>query len=331
MEVYEIVEAVDILEYISQYCELEQRQDGEYWGLSPLKDEVTPSFSVNPDIQRFYDFSSGQGGDVLEFVCKYHRCDFRKGLDILKKYANIDDASGDDRPKRRLLSASIARRYAGKTKKPVKESKSVILQPDYMDRYEWNEDRLSEWKREGISEESMRKYQVRYDPFSNRIVFPVRNTSGDIINVCGRTLDPDFKQKGLRKYTYFKQLGILDTIYGLAENRDEIIKKNEIILFEGAKSVMIADSWGIQNTGAILTSHLNPYQLDLLIQLGVRTVFALDAEIDIREDKNIMKLRPYVQLEWVRNRHSLLKEKDSPVDRGMEVFQTLYEERWRLK
>ena len=93
---------------------------------------------------------------------------------------------------------------------------------------------------------------------------------------------------------------------------------------------MIADSWGVHNTGAILTSHLNPYQFNLLIQLGVHVVFALDAEVNIEEDANIMKLRPYVQLEWVRNRRSLLKDKDSPVDRGFEIFQTLYAERRRL-
>lgn len=330
MEVYEIVDAVDILEYISQYCELEQKPDGEYWGLSPLKEEATPSFSVNPDMQRFYDFSSGQGGNVLDFICKYHRCDFYKGLRILKQYANIDENGGDGQPKKRLLAASIARKYKGKAKKAPKESKSTILPPDYMERYEWNEDKLSAWEQEGISKDSMKKYHVRYDPFSDRIVYPIRNISGDIINVCGRTLDPEFKAKGLRKYTYFKPLGILDTIYGFAENSEAILDQNEIILFEGAKSVMIADSWGIHNTGAILTSHLNPYQFNLLIQLGVHVVFALDAEVDIREDTNIMKLRPYVQLEWVRNKRGLLDEKDSPVDKGFETFQILYKERRRL-
>ena len=206
----------------------------------------------------------------------------------------------------------------------------MVLQPDYMNRYEWNEDKLSVWEQEGISKDSMRKYHVRYDPFSDRIVYPIRNIFGDIINVCGRTLDPDFKEKGLRKYTYFKPLGILDTIYGFSDNSEAILEQNEIILFEGAKSVMIADSWGVHNTGAILTSHLNPYQFNLLIQLGVHVVFALDAEVNIEEDANIMKLRPYVQLEWVRNRRSLLKDKDSPVDRGFEIFQTLYAERRRL-
>lgn len=329
MEVSEIVDSVDILEYISQFCELTEQQDGEYWGLSPLKDENTPSFSVNPDIQRFYDFSSGKGGNVLDFICAYYDCEFRKGLEILKKYANISD-EGEEHAVTRLLASSVARKFKTR-KKQKKESKSIVLANDYMERFDIDETKLAVWEEEGIGTEALGKFQVRYDPFSNRLVFPIRNLNGEIVNVCGRTLDPNFKEKKLRKYTYFKPLGILDTIYGLSDNLDAIKRQKEIILFEGAKSVMLAETWGIHNTGAILTSHLNPYQFQILIKLGVRIVFALDAEIDIRDDVNIMKLRPYAPVEWVCNRHGLLEDKDAPVDKGYDVFQRLYEERWRLR
>ena len=152
-----------------------------------------------------------------------------------------------------------------------------------------------------------------------------------MVNIGGRTLDPDYKAKGLRKYTYFKPWGgVMPVIYGLWENREEILAKKEIILFEGAKSVLIADTWGIHNTAAIMTSHLAPFQFRILISLGVRIVFALDAEVDIRQDVNIKKLLPYAQVEWVRNFNDLLAPKDSPVDRGREVFDILYQERVRL-
>lgn len=329
MEVSEIIEQVDILEYISQFCELEQRSDGEYWGLSPIKEENTPSFSVNTEKQRFYDFSSGVGGNVLDFIKAYHKCDFYKGLRILKEYANLDE-EGEEQYCTRLLATSIAKKYKG-AKQKERESKAAPMPEDYMDRFEEPGDRLSVWEHEGITRESAARFLVRYDRFSNRLVFPIRDTDGRIINVCGRTLDPDFKTKKLRKYTYFKQLGALDTIYGLSENREDIIQKKEIILFEGSKSVMVANGWGIKNTGAILTSHLNPLQFKILICLGVRIVFALDADVDIRKDANIMRLLPYAQVEWVRNRRNLLDSKDAPVDKGYEVFTVLYDERSRLK
>lgn len=329
MEVADIIESVDILEYISQFCELEERSDGEFWALSPLKEENTPSFSVNQELQRYYDFSSGSGGNVLSFIIKYYHCTVAEAVNILKEYAGIDEDVPEATVKR-LEGTSIAKRFSTKTKNK-KESKAIILPDDYMDRFENNIAKLSVWEDEGISFESMDKFQVRYDPFSDRIVYPIRNLQGDIINVGGRTLDPKWKEKKLRKYTYFGPLGILDTLYGFAENKDEILKKKEIIIFEGAKSVMKADTWGIGQCVSILTSHLNPYQLKILIRLGCRVVFALDSDIDIRKDPNIAKLKPYAPIEWICNRRNLLDPKDSPVDKGIEVFQTLYEERGRLR
>lgn len=330
MEVSDIVDSVDILEYISQYCELEEKSDGEYWGLSPLQDEKTPSFSVNTEKQRFYDFSSGQGGNVLDFIKAYNGCNFVRGLQILKQYANIEDDGEEPQQNARLLATSVAKRFKCK-RRAERESKSSILSPDYMSRYEDAGDKLSVWEEEGITRESMEKYQVKYDRFSNRLVYPIRDLRGNIINVGGRTLDPDYKEKGLRKYTYFKPLGKLDTIYGLSENHDAIMESGEIILFEGAKSVMKADGWGFHNTGAVLTSHLNPYQFKILICLGVRLTFALDAEVDIRKDANVMRLLPYADVYWIRNTDGLLEDKDAPVDKGKEVFQKLYDVRRKLR
>ena len=47
MDVADIIDAIDPIEYLSQYTDLQQRGD-EFWGLSPFKDERTPSFSVDP-------------------------------------------------------------------------------------------------------------------------------------------------------------------------------------------------------------------------------------------------------------------------------------------
>lgn len=329
MEISDIVASVDIVDYISQFCELEEKPNGELWGLSPLKDENTPSFSVTPEIQQFYDFSSGKGGDILTFIQCYFSCGFMKAVEILKKYANITDDTEQARVVR-LQATSVAKRFKPKEQK-TRDSTASPLPDDYMDRFPVEDGKLKVWEDCGIGRESLERFQVRYDPFSDRLVFPIRNIHGNIVNISGRTLDPDYKSKKLRKYTYFRSTGTIDTIYGLYENMDEILKKKELILFEGVKSVMLADTWGIKNTGAILTSHLNPNQFRILIKLGVRVVFALDAEVDIRQDANIRRLLPYTVVEWVRNRGGLLGDKDAPVDKGFEVFKTLYEQRRRLR
>lgn len=74
--------------------------------------------------------------------------------------------------------------------------------------------------------------------------YPNKDIDGNIISVCGRTLDPDYKEKKIRKYTYFQSIGYLGTIYGLYDNMSAIREQGEVILFEGAKSVMMADGWG---------------------------------------------------------------------------------------
>lgn len=322
MELNELIENIDIVEYISQYVDLTQNGE-EFWGLSPFRDEKTPSFSVRRESGRWFDFSSGLGGNLYTFVKEYNKCTGRQAAEIIKNYAGFN---GEIEKHRALEATKICKIY----RKPAykhKESKGVILSNDHMERYESVKSKLSIWIDEGISEESLKKFDVRYDSFSDRLVYPIRNIKGEIVNVGGRTLDPEWKEKKLRKYTYFYPWGTMDTIYGLSENLYEIKEKGEIILFEGCKSVLKADSWGWRNTAAILTSHLNPNQMKILIGLGCRVVFALDKGVNIREDHNIKKLKKYVNVDYLWDRNGLLEEKDAPVDQGSEVFEKLYEQR----
>lgn len=324
MEVDDILEQVDILEYISQYCDFEKK-NGEYWTLSPFKEEKTPSFSVNTEKQRFYDFSSGIGGNLIHFIRKYNNCGFIEAVNILKKYAGITDDT--TKSVGHLEATKIAKRFSIKAS-PIVKSNPTILPDNYMERYEKREDKLAIWKQEGISDESLDRFQVYYDSFSDRLVYPIRSADGKIVNIGGRTLDPQWKEKKYRKYTYFFSWGgSMNTIYGLFENLKYIQKAHEVIIFEGCKSVLMADTWGIKNCVAILTSHLSPNQFKLLVKLGCRIVFALDKDVNIKDDHNIERLKSYATIEYLKDTENLLDEKDSPVDKGFETFKRLYERR----
>lgn len=331
MEVSDLLALVPIEEYVGQYVELIEK-GGELWGLSPFKDEKTPSFSIRPEQGIFYDFSSGCGGNLVDFIMKYHDVSLARAIHMIRKYANVsDDENGELVAK--LQTAKVAKKYkpsSKKTKAPIYS----ILPDDYMNRFEFDRDKLQIWSDEGISFATMNECGVRFDSFSNRIMYPIHNLDGKIINVCGRTLDPDYKSKGLRKYTYIQQLGTLDILYGFHWCKNDAVRSGEIILFEGAKSVMKCKTWGINNAAALLTSHLNQHQMNYLIRFGnlnrVRVVFALDEDIDIRKDKYISTLSKYVRVEWIRNRDNLLSEKDSPVDQGEEIFRRLYAMRVKL-
>lgn len=327
MELSDLIESIDIVEYISQYIELEQRGE-EYWGLSCFKEENTPSFSVKPSTQSFYDFSSGIGGNVFTFVRYHDHCGVAEAVETLKKYAGFDGEMKG--PSSKLDATLVAKRFKPPARHE-KESKTQILSPNIMERYENAPDKLQIWADEGISYDVMERFGVRYDRFMNRIVYPVRDPAGNIVNIGGRTLDPDWKANGQRKYNYYYKWGKLATIYGLAENMDAIKSRREIILFEGCKSVLKAASWGIDNCGAILTSHLSPEAMRILIKLGCTAVFALDKEVDIRKDYNIGKLRNYLNVFTLSDTGNLLEPKDAPVDKGEEVFRTLYEGRKRYR
>lgn len=331
MDLDELISSIDIVKYIEDTCGavFERGSDGELWCLSPLSNEKTPSFSVHPDENRWYCFSTGQGGALPQFIMALKKFNFHQTVEEMKRYAGVQDEIQTGEVKR-LQASQIARRYS--LRQPRRqECVAKPLPPDIMDRYEWNPEKFQLWIDEGISLETMREFGVRYDPYSDRIVVPIRDIQGNIVNVHGRTIDPEWKEKKLRKYTFFFSQGSVNTIYGFWENREEIMKSRTILLFEGEKSVMLAKEMSYPNAGALLTSHLSDNQFKILIKLGLRrVVFCLDSDVDIRQDRNIKKLRSYTQVEYVTNRWHLLEPKEAPVDRGKEVFDRLYEGRWKL-
>lgn len=329
MELEDLVNSIDIVDYISQFVELTEK-NGEMWGLSPFKDEKTPSFSVRREANSFYDFSSGIGGNVFTFVRYYNKCNSSRAIEILKQYAGVEGQLSSTGNK--MAATIVCKRFATpkQIRKPVSSS---TLPDDFMERYSKRDEKLAVWEKEGISKQSLDRFQVRYDSFSDRLVYPVRNIDGKIVNIGGRTLDPQWKEKKLRKYTYFYEWGggTMNTIYGLAENMEYIMQAHEVILFEGCKSVLLADTWGIRRTAALLTSHVSPTQMEILAKLGCRAVFALDKDVKIPSDHNIAKLKQFINIDYVYDRDGLLEAKDSPVDKGLEVFKSLYEKRLRYR
>ena len=330
MTVEELLEQVDIVDYISQYVELERKGD-EWWGISPFTEppEKTPSFSVRREKRAWFDFSSGRAGNALTFTKFYFGCDGREAFDRLAEYLGLE---GEELvPRNKLTATSICKQFKAQ-KKYEKTGTPIKLPSDFMNRYDSSLSKVQLWRDEGISDEILQKFQVSYDSFSNRIVYPIRDASGTIVNIGGRALDRDYKEKGQRKYCYFYKWPCgMNLLYGLYENRESILQKREIILFEGCKSVLKAASWGVDNCAALLTSHLSQNQMKILLKLGVNTVFALDRDVNVRADHNIGKLRSYCSVYYLLDSENLLEEKDSPVDRGFDVFQTLYEGRLRYR
>ena len=90
----EIKARLDIVDIIGEYVKL-TRRGRDWWGLCPLHDEKTPSFSVSPGKQIFHCFGCNQGGDIFAFIMKYHNTDFKAARDLLAARAGI--STGMDR------------------------------------------------------------------------------------------------------------------------------------------------------------------------------------------------------------------------------------------
>jgi DNA primase len=83
-KVAEIYQAADILEVVQDFVQLKRR--GTNWtGLSPFKNEKTPSFVVSPSKGIFKDFSSGKGGNVVAFLMELEGFSYPEALLYLAK------------------------------------------------------------------------------------------------------------------------------------------------------------------------------------------------------------------------------------------------------
>ena len=84
-----VLEEVDIFDVISQYVDLKKR-GRNFFGLSPFRSETKPSFSVAPEKNMWYDFGSGQGGNVVQFLIEYEKISFSEAIRSLAEKNNIE-------------------------------------------------------------------------------------------------------------------------------------------------------------------------------------------------------------------------------------------------
>jgi hypothetical protein len=88
-KISQIKEASDIVDVIGSFVQLKAKGK-EFVGLSPFTNERTPSFSINPVKGIFKDFSSGKGGDVIEFVMQHLSLKYYEAINFLAKRSGIE-------------------------------------------------------------------------------------------------------------------------------------------------------------------------------------------------------------------------------------------------
>ena len=81
--------AADIYEIVSNYVDLKKR-GRNYFGLCPVHNEKTPSFSVNPDRQIYKCFGCGIGGSSIDFIMEVEKLDFVEAIRYLAEQYSIE-------------------------------------------------------------------------------------------------------------------------------------------------------------------------------------------------------------------------------------------------
>lgn len=332
--IQEVNNSINVVDYAAQYLNLHESR-GEYWAVCPFhKTDVNPSLSFNKEKNVFNCFACKTSGSTIQFVMHYHNLSFPKAVEHLINYANITVIK---REHSEILEYLRKIQYKQKERKQINRE---YLPDNIMSRY--LKKPINEWLDEGIGQEMLDKYDVRYDVCGNRIVFPIVDTDGRIIAVKGRTLFPNFEDLGLTKYIYYQEIGTNDFLFGLYENLEYIKEKNEVIVFEGCKSIMKSEGYGYKNAVSLETSNINKDQIRLLLQLKVDVVFALDKGIKITTQKisniknskytyvNIGLLPRLTNVYVIEDKENLLPDKASPVDQGKEVWEKLYKARYKI-
>ena len=285
--IQEIIEKVDIVEWIEQYVPL-QRASGNFKGLCPFHSEKTPSFNVTPSKQSYHCFGCGEGGNVIGFVMAYENLSFpeaarrlaeRVGVTIVEEAFDPKQAARrkhrEDILKLQTSAADFFQRLLFKDPGPQAQ-----MARDYLTNRGLSREIAQEWKLgyapedqrvffnwasgQGISTELLvdgglaawrdENYHGRgsWSRFRHRLMFPVMDENGNVIAFSGRVLSKD--QKG-GKYVNSPETKVFNkskTFYGFHKTRRPITKAGQAIICEGQIDLISAFAAGVENMVAPL-------------------------------------------------------------------------------
>ena len=89
----EIKSRLRVSEVVGKFVKLSQRGN-EFVGLSPFKNEITPSFTVNDEKEFYHCFSSAEHGDIFSFLMKHKNMSYPESIETLAKQAGLDPERG---------------------------------------------------------------------------------------------------------------------------------------------------------------------------------------------------------------------------------------------
>jgi DNA primase len=286
-------------EVVGEYLQLKNAGGGSLKGLCPFHDEKTPSFNVTPARGLFYCFSCSEGGDVIKFVQKIDGLSFVEAVERLAGRAGIElryEQGGyvpgqEQSQRRRLIDAhrAAAEFYAEQLQQPQAEHGRKFLSERGFELKDaerfgvgyspkaW-EDLTRHLRGRGFTDGELISAGLARegnrgarDRFRDRLMWPIRDLSGDVIAFGARKLDPDDdgpKYLNTPETSLFRKSTVL---YGADLAKREIAQRRQAVIVEGYTDVMACHLAGVPTAVATCGTSFGEDHIKVLRRLIMDT------------------------------------------------------------
>ncbi|MDC0525076.1 DNA primase [Pelagibacteraceae bacterium] len=280
-----------------------KKRGKEFIGLSPFKNEKSPSFTVNDEKEFYHCFSSGEHGNIFDFLMKTKSIGFGEAVKTLAAEAGMQPFRFSNFDKMKDLRfqnyKNIFKDYSNYFHQQLfQESNKESL--DYLITRGLNKNIIEEfqlgyvpWKN-NFYENLIKKYKEEdinltglyykndktgkyIDRFNSRIIFPVNNIAGDTIAFGGRVIHAGKLAKYINSpETEFYKKGSM--IFNLDKAKNSRADTNEVIIVEGYMDVVSVYSSGIKNVISNSGTALTERQIDLIWKFFSNPIICLDGD-----------------------------------------------------
>ena len=280
-----------------------KKRGKEFIGLSPFKNEKTPSFTVNDEKEFYHCFSTGEHGNIFDFLMKTKSIGFGEAVKTLASEAGMQPYrfSGFDKKKdlRFQTYKNIFKDYLEYFHQQlfIPDNQEAI---DYIYKRGLKKNVIEDFKlgyvpwKNNFYKELLKKYSEEeisqtglyyksdktgnfIDRFNSRIIFPVNNITGDTIAFGGRII----RETKLAKYinspeTEFYKKG--NMIFNLDKAKNQRAETEDVLIVEGYMDVVSVYASGIKNVIANSGTALTEKQINLIWKFFSNPIICLDGD-----------------------------------------------------
>ena len=280
-----------------------KKKGKEFVGLSPFKNEKSPSFTVSDEKEFYHCFSTGEHGNIFDFLMKTKSLGFGEAVKELAAEAGMPQhkfsTMDTEKEKRFSTYKNIFRDYSN-------FFNQQLLKPE-------NNQALLYLEKRGLSQNIIKEFNLGYVPwqnnfyekllskfseaeiiltglyyknektnrfidrFNSRVIFPINNLTSEIIAFGGRII----KESPLAKYinspeTEFYKKG--RTVFNLDKAKALRSETNEAIIVEGYMDVVSLYAAGVKNTISNSGTALTDMQIELIWKFFSSPIICLDGD-----------------------------------------------------